>query len=173
MKRFLLLVVFLFLFIPIEGNSQSFFQDEYPKVWERAANYSMSVAEAMPEDLYDIKVHPEGMSFKEQQLHIVANISFLTQLISDEKRTFYERENINGLSKEEVLGILETAFSYVAVLIGSMEPDEVSKRIEFNNESISKKNIFYLLRDHMTHHRGQSVIYLRIENIDIPKYIGW
>ncbi|SDS46116.1 DinB family protein [Christiangramia echinicola] len=173
MKKFLLLVVFYFFFNPIAANSQSFFQEEYPKVWKRAANYSIAVAEAMPEDLYDLKVHPEAMSFKEQQLHMVTNISFLTRLISDEKRTFYDRENINDLSKKEVLGILETSFSYVAALIESMEAEEVSQKIEFNNESISKKNIFYLLRDHMTHHRGQSVIYLRIKNIDIPEYIGW
>lgn len=88
MKRLFLLVVFYFFFNPNEANSQFYFKDEYPKVWERAANYSMTVAEAMPEAHYDFKVYPEGMSFKEQQLHIVANISFLTQLISEKKEYF-------------------------------------------------------------------------------------
>lgn len=173
MKRLFLLVVFYFFFNPNEASSQSYFKNEYQKVWKRAANYSMAVAEAMPERHYDFKVHPEGMSFKEQQLHIVTNISFLAQLISEEDRAFYDRENINSFSKNEVLEILKTALSYVAVLIESMEPDEVSKKMMFNNESISKKNIFYLLRDHMTHHRGQAIIYLRLQNIEIPNYIGW
>jgi len=173
MKRLFLLVLIYFFISANEANSQSYFKNEYPKVWERAAQYTMAVAEAMPQNQYDSKVYSEGMSFKEQQLHIVTNISFLTQLISEEKRTFYDRENINSLGKEEVIEILKTAFSYVEVLLESMEPDEVSKKIKFNNVSISKKNIFYLLRDHMTHHRGQLVIYLRKQGIEVPDYVGW
>ncbi len=173
MKRLFLLVVFYFSFNSNEANSQSYFKDEYPKVWERAAHYSLAVAEVMPENLYDSKANPESMSFKEQQLHIVTNISFLTQLISEEKRIFYDRENMHNLSKKEILKILKMAFNYVEVLLEIMETDEVSKKIKFKNVSISKENIFYLLRDHMTHHRSQLIIYLRKQGIEPPDYIGW
>tara|TARA_R110002020_G_scaffold275281_2_gene490493 strand:+ start:520 stop:1041 length:522 start_codon:yes stop_codon:yes gene_type:complete len=173
MKRLFLLVVFYFFFNPNEASSQSYFKDEYQKVWKRAANYSMAVAEAMPERHYDFKVHPQGMSFKEQQLHIVTNISFLTQLISEEERIFYNKENMKILGKKEVMKVLKTAFRYVAELLESIKLEEVSRKIEFNNESTSKENIFYLLRDHMTHHRGQAIIYLRLQNIEVPNYIGW
>jgi len=30
-----------------------------------------------------------------------------------------------------------------------------------------------LLNDHQTHHRGQLVVYLRLNGIKPPAYIGW
>ncbi|MBZ9731686.1 DinB family protein [Salegentibacter sp. JZCK2] len=173
MKRLFLLVVLYLFFNTNEANAQAYFKEEFPKVWKRAAHYTIAVAETMPESFYDSKVSVDGMSFKEQQLHIVTNISFLGRLISEEKTAFYDKEDINTLSKEEVIGILKIAFNYVGELMENIEPGETFKKIKFNNEEISKENIFYLIRDHMTHHRGQSIIYLRNQGVNVPKYIGW
>ncbi|MBZ9731530.1 DinB family protein [Salegentibacter sp. JZCK2] len=173
MKRLFLLVVLYLFFNTNEANAQAYFKEEFPKVWKRGAHYTIAVAEAMPENLYNYKAYSDGMSFKEQQLHIVTNISFLSQLISEENRTFYNKEDIDTLSKEEVIAILKIAFNYVGELLENIEPGKAFKKIKFNQEEISKENIFYLIRDHMTHHRGQSVVYLRKQGIDVPNYIGW
>lgn len=173
MKNLYLLVALYLIFNTNETNAQVYFIDEYPKVWERASQYSIAVAEAMPESLYDSKIYPEGMSFKEQQLHIVSNISFLTQFISEENKVFYDKEAIDTLNKEEVIKIMESAFNYVALLTENTKPDEFSQKVIFKDMEVSKENIYYLIRDHMTHHRGQSVVYLRLQGIDAPGYVGW
>lgn len=173
MKKLYLLVALYLIFNTNETNAQVYFIDEYPKVWERAAQYSIDVAEAMPENLYDSKTYPEGMSFKEQQLHIVNNISFLTKFITEENKVFYDKEAIDTLKKEDVIRIMETAFNYVALLIENTKPEEFSQKIIFKGLEVSKENIYYLIRNHMTHHRGQSVVYLRIQGIDAPGYVGW
>ena len=38
---------------------------------------------------------------------------------------------------------------------------------------MNKKNIFQLLLDHITHHRSQLVLNLRLCGIKPPRYIGW
>lgn len=173
MKRFFLLLVFCFFFMTDETNAQNFFLEEYSSVWERAGSYTTAVAEAMPEHLYDYRAYPDGMSFKEQQLHMVDNISFLSRLISEEKKTFYAKDDINTLTKVEVIEVMEAAFNHVAMLIKITKPEELSQKIMFKQEEISKENIFYLIRNHITHHRGQCVVYLHENNINIPKYVGW
>ena len=91
------LVVQFVLLILIMGISdlkaQMYFSDQYPEVWKRNMNYSQLVAEAMPAELYDYQPTPESMSFKDQLLHIVDNISYLTAKINGQKITFYNKEN--------------------------------------------------------------------------------
>lgn len=173
MNKSFLLVVFYLLFSTTETKAQNFFKEEYPGVWERATDYTIGVAEVMPESFYNHKVHPEGMSFKEQQLHVVNNISFLSKLITDENKEFYNKNEINALNKKQITEILNNAFRDVAALIDIIEPAKLSHKIMFNGKEISLENIFYLIRDHVTHHRAQSIIYLRMKNIKAPEYVGW
>ncbi|WKK75371.1 DinB family protein [Marivirga salinae] len=162
-----------FSFTIMEGKAQDYFQEEYPKVWERTTAYSRTIAESMPEQLYNFKVYQDGMSFKEQQLHIVGNISFLCRHITGEYKNFYSRDEIKGLSKKQVLQISDVAFSYVADLIESTKPSVLSQKVMFKGTEMTKMNIFYLIRSHAIHHLGQSIIYLRMNDIEAPEYVGW
>lgn len=73
-------------------KAQMYFSDQYPMVWQRNMNYSQLVAEAMPAELYDYKPSPESMSFKDQLLHIVDNISYLTSKINGQKNLFITKK---------------------------------------------------------------------------------
>lgn len=156
-----------------EEEENSYFLEEYPEVWKRSVVYTVAVAEAMPENLYNYKVYPDGMSFKEQQLHIVDNISFLGGLITEETRLFYSKEDLHSLKKAQVIEILNHAFNHVANLKENIAPGEISQKIVFKKEEVSKENIFYLIRNHVTHHRAQSVVYLRMQGLAVPEYVGW
>lgn len=153
--------------------AQSYFTNEFPAVWHRATSYTKAVAEAMPNSLYDYKPNENSMSFQEQQLHIVSNISFLTYLIVGEKTEFYEKNDTDRLDKEQVLSIMDKAFAHVSELIKVIEASTLQQIIHFREENMSKENLFYLIRNHMTHHRAQSIMYLRMHNVEVPKYVGW
>ncbi|NJL74904.1 MAG: hypothetical protein HC892_07620 [Saprospiraceae bacterium] len=30
-----------------------------------------------------------------------------------------------------------------------------------------------LMNDHLTHHRAQMIVYLRLKDVQPPKYVGW
>lgn len=175
MKRRLLIQ--LILLVSIMGISdlkaQMYFSDQYPEVWQRNMNYSQLVAEAMPAELYDYKPSPESMSFKEQLLHIVDNISYLTAKIDGQKKSFYNKEKKGNINKKEVIALLSQANNYVLGLIKNAEKIQLDERITFANENMTKENIFYLLRGHQVHHRAQCLVYLRLKGIAAPPYVGW
>jgi uncharacterized damage-inducible protein DinB len=161
------------LFFIFQLNAQNYFQSQYPQVWERASDYTFEVAKAMPEENYGFKPQDEAMTFGGQLLHIVDNISFLTRLISGESKTFYDRTKSEDLSKDQILEILKKANDYVGKLIVEISIDDLNSAIEFRNLEMSKENIFYLLRDHQVHHRGQCIVYLRMAGVKAPPYVGW
>lgn len=171
------LIIQFVLLVSIMGISdlkaQMYFSDQYPEVWQRNMNYSQLVAESMPAELYDYKPSPESMSFKDQLLHIVDNISYLTANINGQKKLFYNKENKDSIDKEETIELLSQANSYVLGLIKNAEKIQLDEKIVFGNENMTKENIFYLLRGHQVHHRAQCLVYLRLKGIAAPPYVGW
>ena len=47
------------------------------------------------------------------------------------------------------------------------------KEFNWNGGKLNKYQFLNLIQDHQTHHVGQLIVYLRINNIEPPKYIGW
>jgi uncharacterized damage-inducible protein DinB len=153
--------------------AQSYFNREYLGVWKRSTTYSLEVAKQMPDSLYEYKPTQQSMSFKEQQLHAVSNISFLTQYITGESKVFYEKNSLKDLSKKDILEIFAAAFLYVDKVILESDSASIAAKVVFKGVDMSKENIFYLIRNHLSHHRAQSNVYLRMNEINPPQYVGW
>jgi uncharacterized damage-inducible protein DinB len=77
------------------------------------------------------------------------------------------------LTKEEIISYLKKAFDYVGETVKNINEEELNDTLKFGGETVNKERIFYLMRDHMTHHRAQLIIYLRMNNIEPPRYVGW
>jgi uncharacterized damage-inducible protein DinB len=152
---------------------QSYFRSDYPGVWQRATAYTLEVAEAMPADRYGFKPPGESMNFQEQMVHLIQNLSFLSGQVTGTRPDFLRGQNPALLSKAEVSAVLQQALQHVSGLIQTTDDETLRENITFGGEKMPKENIFYLMRDHMTHHRAQAVLYLRLNGMEPPKYRGW
>ena len=140
--------------------------------WENSKNYLLEIAEAMPEGAYDFKPTERQMSFRKQLLHIKGNMEWLSTTYFTE--TEYEKtEAILPKTKAETIAELKTAFKSVIQIIEKTPDEELKDTVEFFAGPKSKLQILNLLQDHLTHHRGQLIVYLNLNNIEPPKYIGW
>jgi uncharacterized damage-inducible protein DinB len=153
--------------------AQSYFHDEYPGVWKRATNYTMEVAEAMPPEKYNFRPTEESMTFQEQLMHLVQNLSFLSNRITGKRVDFFEGKKPETLTKQEANTVLREAFQYVSQLMEQVDEQTLQAHTAFGGEEISKENLFYLMRDHITHHRAQAILYLRLNGVKAPLYRGW
>lgn len=166
-------MVLLLLMAGTDLKAQEYFDKQYAGVWQRNLEYSKAVAEAMPESSYDFRPTDEAMSFQEQLLHVADNISMLTSRITGDRNNFYRKEEVTGFKKADVMAILDRANAYVLDLIRNASEAQLNEEIEFGGVSMTKENIFYLLRDHQAHHRAQCLVYLRIKGVSAPGYVGW
>jgi len=171
MKR--LFFTIAFLSITFLSFAQNHFKNAFPQVWQRSVDYTQRVAQAMPADKYNFKPEEGFMSFGEQLLHIAGNVEYLTEKITGERVSFYDRDRSATLTKADIIRILQEANSYVAGLILTISQETLEEEVSFSNVKMSRENLFYLLRDHQTHHRGQAVVYLRLNKIEVPAYEGW
>ena len=167
------LIVILAFLINNTVMAQSYFTEEYSDVWQRASAYLLEVAEAMPEDKYDFKPADGSMSFQEQLNHITGNLSFLTSHITGNSPDFFKNIKPEAMSKAEVIVVLKEALNHVGRLIETTDNQVLQETFEFRGIKMTRQNIFYLMRDHATHHRGQIILYLRMNGIEAPRYRGW
>ncbi len=140
--------------------------------WQNSKVYLLDIAKAMPEDKYDYKPTEREMTFAEQLIHIKGNMDWLSTSYFTES-TFDKKKDENTYSKAEIILMLEKSFDNVYEIIKNTNPELLNEKVEFFAGPKSKLQILNLLQDHVSHHRGQLIVYLNLNEIKPPKYVGW
>lgn len=169
MKQILILFTLLFSFA---GFSQNESIQVFLEKWENSKNYLLEIAKAMPEDKYDFRPTEREMSFGEQLLHIKGNMDWLGTTYFTSKK-FDKTKDENVYSKDEIILMLEESFNHVTEIIKSTKPESLNEKAEFFAGPKTRLQIMNLLQDHVSHHRGQLIVYLNLNEITPPKYVGW
>ena len=169
MKKYLIIEVLLLsnnIFAQVEVVST------FIEKWDNSKDYLVAVAEAMPEDKYDYKPAEREMSFREQLFHIQDNMNWLsTTHFSGEK--YVKKEAVKGLSKAQMIQEIKASFDKAKAFVQNTNDIELSQKVDFFAGPKSKLQILNLMQDHVTHHRAQILVYLNLNGIQPPKYIGW
>lgn len=165
---------FLFIFlVPIFiSKAQTTFLDDYKLKWKNATEYTLEFAHSMPEDQYGYTPTKVEMTYREQLKHIAGNMVWLCSSFLEGKPTTVDPTK-SGNSKKEVIAMLEKAFAYANQTIAVMTEKDLNETVDFLAGKMTRRRILLLLTDHVTHHRGQLVVYLRLQNIEPPDYRGW
>ena len=138
--------------------------------WENSKTYLVQIAEAMPESKYGFKPTERQMSFEEQMLHIIKNINWLGANyfnVKDAQASILENQ------KERIKQNIENSFSEIAYVVKQLETKDLVVKIDFFTGKKTKLQMLNLLQDHVTHHRGQLIVYLNLNEIEPPRYVGW
>lgn len=139
--------------------------------WTNSKEYLIDMARSMPAEQYDYKPTDRQMTFGEQLLHIRRNMLWLsTEFISDQP---FEEVGPEAPTKTEIIRLLTAAFDDVSERVERTETDELSRTTGFRDGTKTKLQILNLIQDHVTHHRGQLIVYLNLRGIDPPAYVGW
>lgn len=165
-------VLLLLLLISNFAMAQNATMDAFLEKWNNSKNYLLEVAKAMPEDLYDYKPTEREMSFGEQLIHIKGNMDWLSTAYFTEKEYVKNKEE-KHVSKAATIALLETSFDTVYEIINKSDPKLLDTKVKFFAGPKTKLQILNLLQDHVTHHRGQLLVYLNLNDIKPPKYVGW
>jgi uncharacterized damage-inducible protein DinB len=140
-------------------------------VWNQAKEYTMEFAEAMPEEKYGFKPTEEVFSFAEQLLHLAGGNFWFYASIKGEKQPYPEDAfKAEGKSKKDVSAMVEESFAYGGQVVSRITEDMANKEIAMGKNKLPVWKIFLFSVDHITHHRGQMVVYLRLNGIKPPQY---
>jgi uncharacterized damage-inducible protein DinB len=121
-------------------------------------NYMLAVAEAMPENLYNFKPTNEVYAFNELINHIAYGIQWWEANYIKLKETKWDPPSAKA-NRKESLKYLQQCFEAL---------QETLNNVKLNDEIVKG---FYSIFDHISHHRGQATIHLRLNGITPPEYV--
>jgi uncharacterized damage-inducible protein DinB len=125
---------------------------------ENSRAYTLAVAEAMPENAYGFKPAKEVWDFLELMHHIAYGIEWWEENYVRENQTPWNPTDVSK-NKKQVLDYLTKAYN------------RLKKTVEGKALSPNAAKGFYATLDHITHHRGQGVTYLRCKGVTPPEYV--
>ena len=174
MKILLSILLLSFSIKGIAQNNQQLIKIHVEK-FKNAKSYTLAMADKLVEEKYDFKPVKEEMSFKEQLVHIGENIYWLSSTYIKEasKPLISGKINSKELNKEQVMQFLISAYDYGIQAMIEIDKMSLSKEFNWNGGKLNKYQFLNLIQDHQTHHVGQLIVYLRLNAIEPPKYIGW
>lgn len=140
-------------------------------VWSKAKEYTLEFAQAMPEGQYGFKPTKEVFSFAEQLSHIAGSNYWFFSALKGEKPPQSEEElKPEGKSKDDVLKILNESFALGDAYLEGLTDEVANEELTVGKSKIIKWKLVLFAVDHLTHHRGQMVVYLRLNGIKPPDY---
>jgi len=177
MKRILILtsiIIFTSCTSPTEMQQNEFIKD-YVERLENSRKYLILVAEEMPEDKYEFKASPESMSFAENLMHISWAMDWHCQtLLGGRQARDWNTDTelkVDNKSKKEMIATIDKTFNETIKLISEFDTTKFNDRLDYLGLNRTKRQIFLLLADHITHHRGQMLVYMRLNGQKPPRYV--
>ena len=157
----------------VNENTGIKIKEELHEAWVKSEEMTLKNVEQMPSNFFAFKYTEEAMSFAEQWRHCII---YTCGQLSGRAGIHNPYENIKlpiQMSKESVIGELKKMYSHVKSSIQDMSTEKLLSECEFAGGEIPVWRLFYAMENHIIHHRGQCVVYLRLNGV-IPKgYYGW
>jgi uncharacterized damage-inducible protein DinB len=161
------IVVSLALLAASSYAADSNFAADFGKRWARTRPLAVGVAQAMPPVQYAFRPDPGSMSFAEQIAHVAqTNYSFCAGL-KDTASPPAPTAN----DKDALVKYLADSFDYCSAAIASVSAEQMDSVHSSPDGRLNGRELLLALYVHMSHHRGQQEVYLRIKGIPPPQYV--
>ena len=141
---------------------------EFIKRWKGNQRYTLKIIEAMPEEDFNFKPTPEVKSFLSQCSHVTTWLRTHSRFVTE-----IEMKKLKFKTKAEVKAGLDDFFNQFMAFLKNTTKENLAEKTKVFYGNTSKRFIIETMDNHLSHHRGQMIIYLRLKGIKPPSYIGW
>ena len=130
-------------------------------------DFTLKVADQMPEADYGFKLTPPQMSFAEQMVHLAQDQAGLLAPFSGETP---KQAKPASMSKKDVMAFVRQAYDQSIAMVSKLTPAQISKTYQGFEGSMTGLELLMFVLDHSTHHRASAEMYLRAKGIAPAEY---
>jgi uncharacterized damage-inducible protein DinB len=130
-------------------------------------DFTLKVADQMPESAYNFKLTPPQMSFAEQMVHLSQAMAVFWSPFYNGDPAFAKPASLN---KPDVIAFLTKSFDTAIERVSKLTPDQLTKTYQSNEGTMTGLELLMGMLDHTTHHRASAEMYLRAKGITPTEY---
>jgi uncharacterized damage-inducible protein DinB len=125
---------------------------------EISKNYTLAIADAMPDNLYNFKPTGEVMTYNELMNHMAYGIQWWEANYVKQVETKWDPPAAKNNKKDSIKNLQQC--------FGALQES-------INREKLTDEKVkgFFSTMEHIAHHRGQATVHLRLNGITPPEYI--
>lgn len=147
--------------------AQSDVQAAVLKHLKTSREFTLKVADQMPESAYNFKLTPPQMSFAEQMVHLAqAFDEYLSPFLGQKPNP----QKPASMSKKDVVAFVRQSFDGSIEKVSKLTPAQLSKTYNSDEGTMSGLELLMGMLDHTTHHRASAEMYLRAKGITPVEY---
>ena len=144
---------------------------EFLESHHRSKTYTLSVFDQMPPEKMEFKPLPEMYTF---QRHFTHCIEFTSgQLTLRGIKNPFAEAQWDKLNKAETYQELTHFYDWVEKTVVNATPKQLATTGDFAGDQVDLLRLLYICENHLIHHRGTIMAYLRLSNIVPLGYVGW
>jgi uncharacterized damage-inducible protein DinB len=172
--KYIVIVTTFFLMMSSKAQTvEGVFLNSNVSKLKNAKEYTLQVANLMPAEKYNYKPSKEEMEFGKQLLHISENLCWLSSsYLTINKNPLTEADSKLTLKKDIII-VVTKAYDFAIDALQNFDTKTLADTVKFFAGPMNKLQIINLMQDHQTHHRAQLLVYLRLNGIAPPEYVGW
>jgi uncharacterized damage-inducible protein DinB len=177
MKKIISFMILLASVLSIHVSAQTLSDEELKMQmandWQRAKDYTNEYLNTMPADKYSFKAVDTIRSFAQQMLHLaVANV-FLMATATDQPPlpwvSFTFEQNETAQSSDSVVYYVNASYDYCLNAVKNSDPKKWKDKKSLFGFETTNYALMQKAFEHQTHHRGQTTIYIRLNDIKPPQ----
>jgi uncharacterized damage-inducible protein DinB len=155
------------LFVNQPASAQTDISAIIVKHLTTSRDFTLKVADQMPEADYGFKLTPPQMSFAEQMAHLADDQAGLLAPLTGEKP---KPSKPASMSKKDVMAYVRQSFDQSIAIVSKLTPAQISNSYSGFGGSMTGLEVLMLVLDHTTHHRASAEMYLRAKGITPAEY---
>jgi uncharacterized damage-inducible protein DinB len=178
MKRFLFTVLAAVICLTLPVGAQTSLKDALIKHWQRSADLTIAVADAMPAADYGFRPNPAEMSFGQLMAHIAVADMSACGAVRGEKldlppkiAEWAKDQDKVAIDKATAMPLLKDAFASCQKTLSAVTPESLEQTIGTGERAQTRFELLWSYFTHTAHHRGQAEVYLRLKDIKPPTYV--
>ncbi|MEO1711829.1 MAG: DinB family protein [Bacteroidota bacterium] len=139
----------------------------------RSEKMTLTNVEQMPPVFFTFKYTDEAMTFSEQWRHCVIYTCGQLSAETGIENPYNGVKLPYQMSKERIIQELKNMYTTVRKAIQEIPSEKLLSECRFARDTIPVWRLFYALENHIIHHRGQCIVYLRLNGVTPKGYYGW
>jgi len=130
-------------------------------------DFTLKVADQMPEASYDFKLTPPQMSFAEQMVHLSQTLGAFVATVEGKQPNVGKPAS---MGKKDVIAFMQKSFDGAIDGVSKLTPEQLAKTYNTGDGMMNGVEMLMFMLDHTTHHRASAEMYLRAKGITPTEY---
>ena len=131
-------------------------------------DFTLKVAEQMPEADYGFKLTAPQMSFGEQMAHLASDQANLLAPFTNARPA---PSKPASMSKKDVIAFVRQSYDQSIALVSKLTPAQIERSYPGFGSPMTGLELLMFVLDHNTHHRASAEMYLRVKGIAPAEYV--